>query len=258
MFCTPTPCVAGLRMPVRAYAIALTMLVCKELEKVKKRALGILTLIVAFTTFLWVIFMIIWEAVTPPVNTLANQVAVIQAHFALFILNYANAGLITLLTVALNAGLFDFCRDENSLWAWIAFSFVPIYGLANLVVYLSQIFVVPGLITLYQNPETAGVAEILLRLTIHTRAGSAVGFVNVLAYAILGIPSTILGILMVRKAQGLRIGSGLLAVSGVLSMVALVGVAVKSTVLASTTLLSGAIYLAAIILLGVYFIRQST
>ncbi len=223
----------------------------------KTRPLGILTLIVALSSILWIIFLIVWEAVTPPVNSLNEQVAAIQAHFGLFILNYANAGMITLTTVALYAGLFDFCRGDDSLWSWIALVFVPIYGLANLVVYLSQIFVVPGLIDLYQNPETVGVAAILLSLTIHTWAGSAAGFVNALAYAILGIPSIILGILMYRKAHGLRIGSGLLAISGMLSVVALLGVAIRSAWLASTTLLSGAVSLVALILIGLYFLRQS-
>ncbi len=222
----------------------------------KTRSIGILTLFTAFTAAFWGILFFFGEVTAPPVYTLAARIAAIESHYGLFILNYANAGLLTLACVAMLAGFYVYCQDEDPLWAMVALAFVPIYGLSNTVVYLSQVFVVPRLLELYRNPETAAMAEILLRLVIHAWSGSAMEFVNALAYAVLGIPSVILGILMYRKAQGLRVGSMLLAASGVLAVIALVGIGVGSTALALLSPVGGFVYLVGLILLGACFLRQ--
>jgi hypothetical protein len=221
------------------------------------RPIGILALTVALLTALWAGLFILDQATATPAHTLADKVAAIEGSLGLFVVNYTNAGLLTLATVALLAGFAVYCWDEDPLWSAVAFAFAPIYGLANTLVYLSQVFVIPGLLDLYRNPETAAVAETLLGLTIHNWDGSAVAFANALAYAVLGIPSIILGILLYRKAERLRVGSLLLAGSGVLSIVALLGVGIESAGLAFLSPLGGLVYMVALILLGVNFLRRS-
>jgi hypothetical protein len=220
------------------------------------RTLGVLALTVAFLTVLWAGLFVVEQATAPPAHALEEKVSAIEGNMGLFIVNYTNAGLLTLVTVAMLAGFAVFCWNQNPLWSAVAFAFVPIYGLANALAYLSQVFVVPGLFDLYRNPETAAVAETLLGLTIHSWEGSAVAFVNALAYAVLGIPSILLGLLMLRSAQGLRRGSLLLALSGVMSMIAFVGVGIDSAALALLSPLGGFVYLVALLLLGEGFLRQ--
>lgn len=221
----------------------------------KTRTIGLLTLIVAAITLLWAALFIVTEVTMPAAPTLAGRIAAIERHLGLFLLNYANAGLLTVAAVAMLAGLCVYCRQQDPLWAAVALVFVPIYGLANVVIYLSQVFVVPGLLDLYRDPATAAVAQVLLRLTLHTWPGSAAGFVNALAYAALGITSVILGLLLARRAPCLRVGGRLLALSGVLSVVALVGVGIGDAVLAFLSPLGGFVYLVGLILLGVRFLR---
>jgi hypothetical protein len=221
----------------------------------KARTLGILILVTAAITVLWAVLFIVTEVTMPAAPTLAGRVGAIEGRLGLFILNYANASLLTLAAVAMLAALCAYCRQEDPLWATVALVFVPVYGLANLVVYLSQVFVVPGLLDLYHDPSAAAVAEILLHLVLHTWPGSAAGFANALAYAALGIVSMILGLLLARRAPCLRVGAMLLVVSGILAVVALVGVGIGDAVLAFLSPLGGFVYLVGLVLLGVRFLR---
>lgn len=222
----------------------------------KTRSLAALTLLVAALTTLWVVLVIILQASAGPVETLADRIAVIERQGALYTLNYLNAGLLTLATVAMLAGFAFYTWEEDRLWTLVALVFIPIYGALNAVVYFSQVFMVPGLIELYSNPETAALAETLLGLTVHEWPGSAVAFVNALAYAVLGVPSILLGWLMLRKQAQLRTGAVLLVASVVLSIAALVGVGVQNALLASMTLLSGFLYLVGLVLIGTYWLRE--
>ncbi len=222
----------------------------------KTRQIGILTLTVAVLTVIWVALFVYERLGAQAVYTLADRVAAIERNVGLHVLIYTNSGLLTLTGVAMLAGLYLYCREENPLWGVVALVLIPIYGLANLVVYLSQVFVVPGLLELYHQPETAAVAEILLGLTIHDWPGSVAGFVNALAYAVLGIASIILGLMMYRKSSSLRAGGVMLAISGILSIIALVGVGIHNALLAFMSPVGGFVYLIALSLLGVKFIRQ--
>jgi hypothetical protein len=226
-----------------------------KLPTMKTRTIGILILITAAITVLWAVLFIVTEVAMPAAPTLAGRIVAIEGRLGLFVLNYANAGLLTLAAVAMLAALCVYCRQEDPLWADVALVLVPMYGLANLMVYLSQVFVVPGLLDLYHDPPTAAVAETLLRLALHTWPGSAAGFVNALAYAALGIASVILGLLLARRAPCLRVGGLLLAVSGVLAVVALVGVGIGNAALAFLSPLGGFVYLVGLILLGVRFLQ---
>jgi hypothetical protein len=224
----------------------------------KTRPLSILTSAVAITTAVWVALTIYRQITLPPINTLADQIAFIEGQFGLFKLTYANAALITLANTALFVGLYVYCREQHTLWAAVALVFVPMYAIGNLLVYLSQVFVIPGLLTLYNDPANLTVAESLLVLTLHEWSGSAAEFVNVLSYALLGIPSIVMGLLMYRKAAGLRAGSLLLAISGVLSILSLVGLGTGSAFLMSMVMVSGLIFLVALVLLAGYFLHTPT
>jgi hypothetical protein len=220
----------------------------------KLRLLPGLTWLVAVTTTLWVILLIVDQVARPPIHTLSERIAALEANQALFTINYLNAALITLFTVMLLAAYLTQLHDRSPLWTAIGAAFVPMYGLANLAVYLSQIFVVPGLLDLYHQPETTLLGETLLGLALHDWPGSAAGFVNALAYAALGVASLVVGLLLSRGRGLLRAGGGLLALSGGFSLAALFGLRVPA--LAALTLVSGAVYLLALVLLGIELTRR--
>ena len=219
------------------------------------RTLGNLVLMAAVTTALWIVLLILYQTTTPPVETLADQISVIESNWGLFVLNYLNAGMITIFTTAAMAGLYQFCRDGSPIWAAVGLVFVPMYGLVNSLVYFAQIFVLPRLIELYHVPETAAAAEVFLRLAVHQWSGSAAAFANALAYAFLGVPSILFGILLVRKAPALRIGGILLALSGLLSLVAFFGIGIGSPALAMMTLVGGAVFLVALVMISFVLLR---
>lgn len=217
----------------------------------RQHALGWLTIAVIVTTVVWVVLLIIGQTTSAPAATLIDKITALIPLNTVFYVNYANAALITLLNVALFAGLYLLCREASPLWAVVGLAFVPMYGLSNLVAYLSQIFVVPSLLILYQAPETTSVATVLLDLTLQDWPGSAVAALNLGAYALLGIPSLLYGGLLARISTQLRVGGALLALSGALSIVAFTGVALESAVLSAFSLASGFIFLLALISIAV-------
>lgn len=220
----------------------------------KLRLLALLTWLVAATTAVWIVLLIIEQAGRPPSATLAEHIAALEANRSLFIINYVNAALITLFTVMMLAAYLEQLHAYSPLWAAVGAAFVPIYGLANLAVYLAQVFVVPELLDLYHQPETARLGEALMGLALHDWPGSVAGYINALAYAALGVASLVAGLLLYRWSGWPRPGGLLLALSGLLSLVALAGLRVP--VLASLTLVSGAVYLLALILLGLGLARR--
>jgi hypothetical protein len=220
------------------------------------RTIGIITLFTATLTTLWGVMFLYTTLSAPTIQTLADQVSAIERQYRFFLLNYANAGFLTVACVIMFAGYYAYCKEVDPLWAVIALVFVPIYAVGNLVVYLSQVFVVPGLLDLFHTPETAAVAEVILGLTLHTWIGSITGFVNGLAYAALGIPSIIFGVLLYQKAHAYRPGGVLLAASGVLSIIALLGTGLGSSMLMFMSPVSGFVFLVGISILGVRFLQS--
>jgi hypothetical protein len=223
----------------------------------KTRSLGILTILVIVTTALWLVILIPTQISAPPVDVLHEKIAAMEPLDFVYYVTYVNAALITVFDVAMFAGLIQFCREEEPLWSTIAMAFLPIYGLGNLVAYLSQIFVVPLLLRHYEAPGARPVAEVLLGLTLQDWPGSAIQTLNGLSYGVLGIPSVIIGWIFTRKARGLRISGLLLIASGGLSFVALIGLATANYELAAATLASGAVFLAALVPMAGFFLSAS-
>jgi hypothetical protein len=219
------------------------------------RTLGRLHLAVVVTTALWVVMLIAGAVTAGPVTSLADKVATLEARGTAYYVIYVNAALITLFSMALFAGLYLYCREVSPLWALIGLMMLPLYALLNLTVYLAQILVVPHLVDLYLQPETHNIAQVLLGLMLQDWPGTPMAAFNGLAYALLGIPSVIFGLLLARKTPETRIGSMLLGLSGGLSLVAFVGMAVDHPMLRTLTLVSGLVYLLGILMLGIYFMR---
>ncbi len=221
------------------------------------RAIGYLALSLAVVTVAWVITFIIGEASSPPVETIADKVAAVESQGVLFFATYANAALLTVLAVFVFAGFYVYCRPRHELWSAIGFAMVPVYGIGNLVSYLSQVLVVPELLIVYHDPAHQKTAQVLLQLTLHTWPGSATEALNSGAYAALGIPSIIFPVIALRHEKGLRIGGLLLGLSGVLSIIAFVGVLFALRFLLVLSPLGGFVFLVSLFPIARHFLRRS-
>ncbi|MCP4675561.1 MAG: hypothetical protein GY854_08655, partial [Deltaproteobacteria bacterium] len=173
----------------------------------------------------------------------------------LFLTTYINAALLTVLCVFMFAGFYIYCRPRDELWSTVAFSMVPVYGVGNTVSYLSQVLVVPDLIAVFNDPAGSEIGETLLKLTLHTWQGSAVEALNSGAYAALGIPSIIFWMIAFRHEKGLRIAGLLLAISGVLSIIAFLGVVFSSRQLFFLSPLGGFVFLVSLFPISWHFLR---
>ncbi len=221
----------------------------------KTRSLGALAVLCFLLTALWLGLLVAGIARSGRPESLDQALAAAAQLDTLYYLTYANAALITLAVTALFAGLFAYCEPAGSGWALIGLAFVPGYCVLNLVVYLSQITVVPQLFALQQVPEQQAAATLLLGLALQAWPGSAASMVNNLAYAVLAIPSLIYGAMLARGRGLWRAGGLLLALSGVACIVGMAGVILQSAALSLGTLAGGVLFLFALVPLAVAFMR---
>ena len=217
----------------------------------RTKLFAIVSMIAFIVTVLWLALLIADTAGAGPLDTFEQVLAHVSDLDALYYLTYANAALTVLATTLLFAVLYLYCKTTAPELALLGLVFVPAYAALNLMVYLSQLTVVPSLITAHQQVQHQAAAGLLLRQAIQIWPGSGVAFLNGLGYAILGIPSVILGAILLWQRGFLRLAGALLALSGIACLVGLVGMLVGSELLGIGSLVGGGLYLLALIPLNV-------
>lgn len=221
----------------------------------KAKTTRILALIVTVATYIWVTGVILDVILNGPVETFEQALAHVSDPGRLFYVNYMNVSLLTIFTSMLFAGIYEYFKKSLYVWATIGILFVPIYCTLNLIVYLSQITIVPRVLALADTVEYQTSAKLLAGLLVQNWDGSAISVINLLAYALLGIPSIIYGSALVKVDRIGTIAGSLLALSGVSSILAFIGVILQNSTLASITLVSGFIYAVALIFITIFFLR---
>ena len=209
--------------------------------------LGVLSLLSLILTILWLVSLILGIESSGRPETIEALFSHIGSPDILFYLTYINAALLTAIAVALFTVLFLYIEKIAPMWSAIGIAFVPIYGSMNLVAYLSQITVVPRLLHLRAEPGYKFLSEFLLQQVIQQWPDSAVFVFNNLAYALLGIPSIIFGVLMAGSVASLRTGGVLLGFSGVASIAGFIGIAAQNARLSQGSLFGGMLFLLALI-----------
>lgn len=220
------------------------------------RLLGWLALLCLIFTVLWLVLLVARLVSSGPMTTFELALAHTAHQDALFTLTYLNAALVTLSAAALLAGLVAAFRQSIPGWAEIAFVFVAVYATINLLVYLSQVTVVPNLLSLRAEPTLRNLAEFLLRQAIQEWPSSAVAHFNSLAYAVLGIPSLILAAPLLRMGGSLRLSGLLLALNGVACILGFGGAMAQSAWLSMGTLIGGALFLLALAFMAFGFLQR--
>ena len=222
----------------------------------KTKWLGWIALLTLISTTLWLILLIGDMATAGPLETFEQVMAHAQKGGWKFTLTYLNAGIVTLGASTLMAGLYAYCRASISTWSIVGLVFLPMYGTLNLFAYLSQITLVPSLLQAANDPVQAAAAELLLQQTLQILPGSAVGFFNGFAYAILGIPSIIFGLaLTIELGRSRQISGWLLFLNGIACILGTIGFLSGSALLSLGTILGGAIFWLALFPLTFAFLR---
>lgn len=221
------------------------------------KLLGVLSLTCLIVTILWLVLFVAGMAFAGPLNTFEQVLAHVNKLGVLFYLTYANAALITVSAVMLFGALYIHYKAIAPEWSVIGVMFVPIYGALNLIAYLSQITVVPRLLELQALPEYQAFSQFLLQQTLQQWPDSTISIVNNLAYAVLGVPSIIFGILMFKTVSALRLGGVLLTLNGLACIIGFIGIAAQTTWLSQGSLIGGVLFLLALVPMSFVFLGQS-
>ena len=213
----------------------------------KPRSIAFLSLLSLVCTLLWLAALIYSRATSPPPGDLLQLIQRLDAPSRLYDFSYANAALITLLVTLLFASLYPLAQHYSPGWAAVGLVFVPVYAAFNLFVYLSQITLVPRLVNMYSVSANPDLPLVLLEQLLQSWPASTAATFNNLAYALLGIPSIIYGIALLKTPSGsLKTAGGLLALNGFACLLGFLGILWGSAFLANGSLLGGVLFLLAL------------
>jgi hypothetical protein len=221
------------------WALLEVLMAWKVTEMGIKKAIRIAAAFSTLQTIIWVIFTVISMSQVKREWTDAEYIIWVSKPDFFFTGNYINATILTIMVIVLFSLLYEYIKVKSSLLAIIGLSFVPAYGLLNLVCYSIQISIVPDL-ALHAVKNSID-ANILVAQLIQANAQSIIGFLNGMAYALLGIPSVLYGIVLLRKYKLL---SGLfLSLNGISCFIGIIGYLFHSQLLSSLIGIGGVLFL---------------
>ncbi len=222
----------------------------------KSGLLGLTSLITLILTAMWLVLVVVGLSTEGPVETFEEAVASVAEPGALFYLTYINATLVTLSATVLFTVLYSHFQAPALRVSVIGVMFVPVYCVLNLLVYVSQIAVIPRLLVFQRMAIYEPAASLLIGQMVQQWSGSAIAALNNLAYAILGIPSIIFGALLLRQSRLLQVAGALLALNGIACLIGLAGTIAQSRVLQMGSLVGGILFLLALISLTLASLRE--
>ncbi len=198
----------------------------------------ITSIILLVQTVIWIVFTGVSMSQVESTWTYTDYVSWASKPDFFFIGNYVNATLLTITAVVLFTFLYGFLKDKYESSAIFGLVFIPIYGIINIVCYSIQISVVPVIAgNSIDSPDKIFFASQF----IQANSKSIIGFMNGTAYAILGIPSIIYGILMFKELK--KLSGVLILLNGISCIIGIVGFIVSNSILAKGIMIGGIIFL---------------
>ena len=162
--------------------------------------------------------------------------------------NYINATLLTITAIALYAFLYGFLKNKYENYAMLGLVFIPIYGALNIISYSVQISVVPLIASSsLDSPDKIYFASQF----IQANSKSIIGFMNGMAYAILGIPSIIYGFLMFKESK--KLSGVFISLNGVFCIIGIIGYTFNNSILAMGIMIGGIIFLGGLVAMAFEF-----
>ncbi len=206
-----------------------------------KKKIARLALTEAALTLLWVILMILGSVLNSPVPTIDGVPVFVQQISILHIITYINAAALTIVAVLLYFALYQYLKSDHPIMTALGLVCVPLYGIFNLFVYGSQITILPLLIA-QNSPNVANWLQVWPQ--------SPIALLNQVAYALLGIPSILFGIALIRKDPAVRTAAVFLILNGVACILGLIGVLISNPILGMGSLIGGVLFLVGVAMLG--------
>ncbi|MCG8402033.1 MAG: hypothetical protein MJA84_10595 [Firmicutes bacterium] len=165
-----------------------------------------------------------------------------------YTLNYINATIFTFIAIVFYTVLFRYLYEKSKLLGLLGFVFIPVYGVLNLICYSMQITIVPSIAnhTLISSGDILFVSQL-----IQSKSGTLIGFINGLAYAILGVPSIIYGYMLIKDMKKLSVLFILL--NGILCIVGIIGFMIKNNIMSNGVMLGGIVFLISLVVMVLEF-----
>lgn len=206
---------------------------------------GSALILLVFTVF-WLVLMILSVSKTGPITNLDEAIDSVANTGFIYPLTYINAVFITIVATIFFVYLYLYCKPMNADWALIGLIFVPIYSVLNLIVYFSQITVVPQLLSLMDTTESSEIYRVLVGQFVQGWSSSIISAFNQIAYAILAIPSIIFGVLLI-KNKSLTIAGWFLTLNGIACIMGVIGTTLNNQLLAIGSVVGGVFFLIALL-----------
>ena len=224
----------------------------------KPQPIATVALITLLLTVVWLVLMIAGALASGPFADLDHMILTVAHPHWSHNPGYINAAVLTIFAAAFYVLLFHHTQplaDQPS--RLVALIFIPVYAVLNLVVYVSQVTLVPALMPLVLSSGGSAVGKALLAISVHAWPGSLAAVLNALAYAVLGIPSIIFGLALSKQGGLFRSGGFFLALNGFACILAIFGYVFAVPLLTNGSTAGGVLFLIALILLTLAFFRTS-
>jgi len=211
----------------------------------RTKPLRIACVLLVAVTAAWALLTIASASETDSSWSDAEYVEWIGSPSIITTVNYVNAALVTALAAVFFAFLSTATFQVAPVAVIVGAPFIPVYAAMNLIVYTSQITLVPRLAQATQ----AGSASfpVVVQLMQLSPQHTIVSTLNLLAYAALAVPSIALGLGAMRRGARLTVSGVLLAASGAFSIVGFLGALVGSPLLEVGVLAGGGVFLVALV-----------
>lgn len=205
---------------------------------------------------LWVVTSI---ALSIQINAEASQLEYVQYIMnmtPLFVISYANASLITVVAVLMFYLLMRLYSPKSKIISLSAFAVVAVYGLLNLFVYVSQFAYLPLLSHRLFETDLSPDDIASVYHWIHLAPGSNIALLNGLAYALLGIPSIVFGLFLIREDQYGKKAAVFLTANAVFCFLGFAGVYYSNKTLGFGLMLGGFFFILAVFYLYRFMLRS--
>ena len=219
------------------------------------RVTGIVSLTCFILTMIWLILYISMTQDMGEFTTLFELLTALASPGWMYYAQYSIVSLGTVCVVVLFSGVNHISRQYQPTTAAVAQPFVPFYATLALLVYLSQITLVPQLLEIPDHYQDGTYANTVLMLSLQLWPSSALAFFNMLAYAFLAVPSLVYGGIFLRYIPTLHWGGMLLILNGIACLIGFLGHILHLEWLAAGTLLGGVFFALATLVLGIILLR---
>ncbi len=181
------------------------------------KQLGVLLLIDILAVLVWAVSMVISTVSSGGIDTPDKAIAYVSNQDLSFFFNYFNAVILTVFGVFLFIGLFMYyLHQKKSFLLLVGLFTIPIYGLMNIFAYGSQITIIPALLPYLEIPEYQSTARFVILSLTQIYEGTIVSIINLSAYGVLAIPTSIVALEFVKEGSILkRIGGYFFLICGV-------------------------------------------